>query len=67
MSLTLSNEGVYPPVGAWQHYTFDLDFLVGQGMSLDDVSILMIFPTWGTAEGAVVRYDNVKFVAPQGS
>ena len=64
VAMTLSNEGVNPPVGAWQHYTFDLDFLVGQGMHLDDVSLVMIFPTWGTAEGAVVRYDNVKFVAP---
>jgi len=33
-------------------------------MSLDDVTLVMIFPTWATGGGAVVRYDNVKFVAP---
>ena len=59
--LTDSVEGVQPPLGAWQHYTFNLDDL---GFALDAVKIVMIFPTWGTGDGAVVWYDNVSFIKP---
>jgi hypothetical protein len=48
-------------LGAWQHYTFNLDDL---GFALDAVKIVMIFPTWGTGDGAVVWYDNVRFIKP---
>jgi hypothetical protein len=61
--LTASDEGVEPPLGSWQHYTFDLDTLEGTGSwSLSSTKYLMVFPTWGTGEGAVVRLDNVRFV-----
>jgi beta-glucanase (GH16 family) len=59
--LTSSAEGVAPPLGAWQHYTFDLDTLVGLGFNLASMKLVMVFPTWGTGDGAVVRLDNVVF------
>ena len=60
--LTDSLEGVNPTVGAWQHYTFNLDDLAA--VPLDAVHLVMIFPPWGTGDGAIVWYDNVKFVPP---
>ncbi len=64
LPLTASAEGVEPPVGAWQHYTFSVDTLVGQGFNLDALKLVMVFPTWSTGNGAVVQLDNVMFVAP---
>jgi beta-glucanase (GH16 family) len=60
--LTDSVEGVNPTVGAWQHYTFNLDDLAA--VPLDAVHLVMIFPPWGTGDGAIVWYDNVRFVPP---
>ena len=57
--ITASVEGVEPPVGSWQHYTFDLDTL---GFDLSAVQLVMIFPTWSTGDGAIVQLDNVMFV-----
>ncbi|MGI9237405.1 MAG: family 16 glycosylhydrolase [Woeseiaceae bacterium] len=62
LPITASSEGVEPPVGAWQHYTFDLDTMVSNGFSLDATKLVMIFPTWSTGDGAVVQLDNVMFV-----
>jgi beta-glucanase (GH16 family) len=59
--ITASAEGVEPPLGAWQHYTFDLDALVSAGYNLASTRYVMVFPAWGTAEGAIVRLDNVMF------
>jgi beta-glucanase (GH16 family) len=63
VSLTASVEGVQPTVGGWQHYTFNLDDL---GFPLDAVKLVMVFPTWGTGNGAVVWIDNVQFLPPPG-
>ena len=60
--ITASLEGVQPPTGSWQHYTFDLDTLVGQGLDLSKVSALVIFPAWGNQDNASYQLDNVKFV-----
>jgi beta-glucanase (GH16 family) len=62
--ITASAEGVEPPLGAWQHYTFSLDTLVSQGFDINSLRLVMIFPTWSTGDGAIVQFDNVKFVAP---
>ncbi len=64
-SLTDSLEGVEPTVGAWQHYTFNLDDLAA--VPLDAVHLVMIFPTWGTGDGAEVWYDNVEFKPAPGT
>jgi len=62
LSLTASVEGVQPTVGGWQHYTFDVDTLVGMGFDFSATKLVMIFPTWGTGNGAVVWLDNVRFL-----
>ena len=50
------------PNEAWQSYSFTLD---GDLAALDKsaVKLVLIFPSWGMAEGAVARIDNVRFVA----
>jgi len=60
--ITQSNEGVLPPTGVWQHYTFSLDALVGQGLDLAKTSALVIFPAWGNQDNAIYQLDNVKFI-----
>ena len=59
MTLSESNEGVAPVTGEWQHYTFDLSALEADGLSLSAVNIIMVFPTWGTGDGAVYQIDNL--------
>ncbi len=58
--ITDSIEGVLPATGVWQHYTFDLDTLVSQGLNLNTTSALVIFPAWGNQDNAVYQLDNVK-------
>ena len=50
------------PSEAWQSYSFTLD---GDLAALDKsaVKLVLIFPTWLMANGAVARIDNVRFVA----
>ena len=50
------------PNEAWQSYSFTLD---GDLAALDKsaVKLVLIFPTWQMANGAVARIDNVRFVA----
>jgi beta-glucanase (GH16 family) len=60
LPLSASNEGQEPVVGQWQTYTFDLLALADGGLDLTAIDVVMIFPTWGTGDGAVYRVDNVK-------
>ncbi len=61
--VTESVEGLAPVVGEWQHFTFNIDDLVnrsGSNLNLARLQTpLVIFPTWGGSNGAVVRIDNV--------
>ncbi len=51
-----------PEPGAdWQHYSFTLSGDLA-GLDLSDVKLVMIFPDWANADGAVGRIDNVRFV-----
>ena len=60
--LTDSVEGVLPPTGAWQHYTFNVNDLVARGLDLTTVDTpLVIFPAWGSQDGASFQIDNVQF------
>ena len=59
MKLSESNEGVAPETGVWQHYTFDLSALEADGLNLSAINIIMVFPTWGTGDGAVYQIDNL--------
>ncbi|OUS26406.1 glycosyl hydrolase family 16 [Thalassotalea sp. 42_200_T64] len=60
LPFTDSNEGVAPTVGEWQSYSFDLSVLADEGLDLSAIDVLMIFPAWGTGDGAVYRVDNVE-------
>ncbi|MBQ4833804.1 family 16 glycosylhydrolase [Pseudoalteromonas sp. MMG010] len=64
LSLTDSQEGIAPSVDQWQTYTFTLADLAAKGLDVSALDVVMIFPTWGTGEGAVYRVDNVKIYNP---
>ena len=59
VNLNTSVEGVSPAEGEWQHYTFNLADLPSVDWST--LQIIMIFPPWGTAQGALIQIDNVRF------
>lgn len=61
--LTSSIEGQAPVTGQWQTYTFSVKSLNDAGLELGLIDLIMIFPTWGTGEGAEYLVDNVKFTA----
>jgi len=64
--LTQSEEGLAPVVGEWQTYTFSVGSFQAGGLDLGLIDLIMIFPTWGTGEGAEYLIDNVKFAADGG-
>ncbi|MDC8831320.1 glycoside hydrolase family 16 protein [Alteromonas gilva] len=63
LDLTDSVEGVAPVTGQWQTYTFTLQSLFDAGLDISDLNVVMVFPAWGTGEGAVYRLDNIKIGA----
>ena len=63
LNLTTSSEGMAPVVGQWQSYTFPLSVLADAGLDVSAIDVVMIFPAWGSGEGAVYRVDNVKISA----
>ncbi len=64
LPLSDSVEGQAPVEGEWQTYTFTLSDLQARGLDVSAIDVIMVFPTWGTGEGAVYRLDNVKFFHP---
>jgi beta-glucanase (GH16 family) len=54
-----------PELGEWTHYAVSLsDLLSKSGSTLDMTSIntpLVIFPSWGNQQGAVIQVDNVRW------
>ncbi len=62
--LNTSAEGLDPITGEWQTYTFSLQDLSDAGLDISAIDVVMIFPAWGTGEGAVYRLDNVKISNP---
>ena len=64
LPITASSEGNTPVTGEWQSYTFPLQMLADAGLDLSAIDAIMIFPAWGTGEGAVYRVDNVKIAQP---
>jgi len=54
------------PGPEWQHYRYSLSGDLA-GLDLSDVKLVMMFPNWGNADGAVVRIDNVRFVPAGGA
>jgi len=59
VNLTSSLEGAAPVVGEWQTYTFPLSALQEAGLDLSAVDVVMIFPAWGTGEGADYLITNL--------
>jgi len=64
LSLSDSVEGVEPVVGQWQTYTFPLQTLADAGLDASAIDVLMVFPSWGTGDGAVFRLDNAIIGTP---
>ncbi len=63
VSLTTSVEAHAAPVlGQWQHYSFNLSDLAAQGLDLGAIDIVLVFPEFGTGDGAVFRIDNLKIL-----
>jgi len=66
LSLSDSVEGQSPVAGEWQTYTFPIADLQAAGLDISAIDVLMVFPAWGSGEGAVYRLDNVKLYHPDG-
>lgn len=64
LELSASQEGQAPVAGQWQTYTYSLQTLFDAGLDLSAIDVLMVFPAWGSGEGAVYRLDNVMIFDP---
>ncbi|MGJ8679705.1 family 16 glycosylhydrolase [Paraglaciecola sp.] len=64
LNLAESQEGVAPTVGEWQTYTFMLSDLFAAGLDISAIDVVMVFPAWGSGEGAVYRIDNAAITMP---
>ncbi|WP_040552153.1 glycoside hydrolase family 16 protein, partial [Rheinheimera nanhaiensis] len=60
LPLANGNGGQAPVTGEWATYTFSLQSLFDAGLDISDINVLMVFPTWGTGQGAVYQIDNVE-------
>jgi beta-glucanase (GH16 family) len=59
IALNTSIEALEPVVGQWQTYTFDLSTLQDAGLDLSAIDVVMVFPAWGTGEGAEYLISNL--------
>ncbi len=54
-----------PPVGEWVHYEIPIADLLSHTGSTLDLSLvntpLVLFPAWGSQDGAVIQIDNVEW------
>ncbi len=64
LNVNTTVEGADPVTGAWQTYTFNLSDLSSAGLDVSAIDVVMVFPAWGTGEGAVYRIDNMVISAP---
>jgi beta-glucanase (GH16 family) len=64
LDLAASLEGQAPVPGQWQTYTYTLQSLFDAGLDISAIDVLMVFPAWGTGEGATYRLDNVVIANP---
>ncbi|MCO7190483.1 MULTISPECIES: glycoside hydrolase family 16 protein [unclassified Pseudoalteromonas] len=63
--LSESTEGLQPVAGQWQTFTFPLQMLAERGLDISSIDAVLIFPAWGSGEGAVYRVAEVAIAAPQ--
>jgi len=64
VDLATGNGGQAPTTGEWQTYTFPLQQLADAGLDLSAIDVIMMFPAWGTGEGAVFRVDEARIYDP---
>ncbi|WP_235357699.1 glycoside hydrolase family 16 protein [Arsukibacterium ikkense] len=64
LPLSAGNAGQQPVTGQWATYTFSIQSLSDAGLDISAIDVLMVFPAWGTGEGAVYRLDNVLIYNP---
>ncbi|CAI8156316.1 MAG: Beta-glucanase [Pseudidiomarina mangrovi] len=64
LPLANGNYGTAPVTGEWATYTFTLQELFDAGLDISDINVLMVFPAWGTGQGAVYQIDNVRIANP---
>ena len=57
--LNTSQEGLDPVTGVWQTYTFSVLALSDTGLDISEIDLIMVFPAWGSGDGAIYRIDNV--------
>lgn len=60
LALSAGNYGEAPEVGEWARYDFPLQTLFDAGLDISDISVIMVFPEWGTGQGAVYQIDNLE-------
>ena len=58
VEILLTDGGNPSPSAVWQTYTYDLATLFA-GLDLAILKLVMVFPDFGNADGAVARLDNV--------
>lgn len=64
VSLMTSLEGHAAPVlDQWQHYSFNLSDLDTQTLDLGAIDVVLVFPEFGTGDGAAFRIDNVRILS----
>ncbi|MEZ9628624.1 hypothetical protein AB4304_03845 [Vibrio breoganii] len=58
LELTLAD---VPELDVWKRYTFNLSDLADGGVNLSAIDLVMMFPAWGSGDGASYVVDNVIF------
>ncbi|WP_258240440.1 glycoside hydrolase family 16 protein [Pseudidiomarina homiensis] len=66
LPISSSEEGVAPVAGEWQTVTYPLQALADAGLDVSAIDVIMVFPAWGTGEGAEYLLNNVEIAAPEG-
>ena len=61
VEVLMTDGGNPAPTSAWQSYSFSLENELA-GINLSELKLVMFFPDFGNADGAVLRIDNVRFV-----
>jgi len=61
VEVLMTDGGNPAPTNSWQSYSFDLSNELS-GINLAELKLVMFFPDFGNADGAVLRIDNVQFV-----
>ena len=64
VEVLLTDAGNPMPTSTWQSYSFGFDTALA-GLDLSNLNLVMFFPDWGNADGAVARIDNIRLVPPQ--